>query len=161
MKVFISYSTKDLQDVQTLQASLADSPIELLVAENSIVPSESLPEKIKTQIQTCDLFVVVWSSHAKSSDWVSQEVGQAVALDKTILPIILDDCEQLPGFMSGLKYISAAKNKKQAIQQVQSIIMSKYEQRIKEQNEAQRRKSESETKFLLGAGALALWLFSK
>lgn len=156
MKVFISYSTKDFSDVQTLQASLTNSPIKLFVAENSVVPSESLPEKIKTNIRNCSLFVVIWSKNAKESDWVSQEVGQAIAHGKTILPIILDDCGALPGFMAGLKYISAEKNKAEAILEARNIILEKYEQKKIEQEKAQRKKSERDKKFLLGTILLLL-----
>jgi len=161
MKVFVSYSTKDLADVEALKASLADGPITLFVAENSVEPSESLATEIKSAIKECNLFVVVWSNNAKSSDWVSQEIGQAVALGKTILPIVLEGSMGLPGFMSELKYISAEGNRKEAIQQACSVIINKYEKRKKDHEETQRKQSESETKFWLGAGALALWLFSK
>lgn len=161
MKVFVSYSSKDLADVEALKASLADGPIDIFVAENSVRPSESLAAEIKTAIKSCHLFVVVWSNHAKSSDWVSQEVGQAIALGKTILPIVLEGRMGLPGFMSDLKYISAEGNRKEAIEQACGIISEKYEHRKKEHEDAQRKQSESETKFWLGAGALALFLFSR
>jgi len=161
MKVFVSYSSKDLADVEALKASLANGPIELFVAENSVKPSESLASEIKLAIKACHLFVVVWSNHAKESDWVSQEVGQAVALGKAILPIVLEGSMGLPGFMSELKYISAEGNRKDAMSQASSIILEKYEKRKKEQEDTQRKQSDSDTKFLLGAGALALFLFSR
>jgi len=161
MKVFVSYSSKDLADVETLKASLANGPIELFIAENSVKPSESLASEIKSAIKSCHLFVVVWSNHAKESDWVSQEIGQAVALGKTILPIVLEGSMGLPGFMSELKYISAEGNRKEAIDQACEVISEKYEKRKKEHEEVQRKQSDSDAKFWLGAGALALFLFSR
>lgn len=161
MRIFVSYSTKDLADVEALKASLAVSPIEIFVAENSVKPSESLANEIKSAINNCDLFVVVWSNHAKNSDWVSQEIGQAIALNKKVLPIVLEGTMGLPGFMSDLKYISADGNKKEAIAQASQLIGEHYKETKKMELEAKKKKSDSEAKFWLGAGALALWLFSK
>ena len=161
MKVFVSYSTKDLADVEALKASLSGSPIEIFIAENSVKPSESLANEIKSAIKACDLFVVVWSNNAKNSDWVSQEVGQAVALDKKILPIVLEGTMGLPGFMSDLKYLAAEGNRKEAIAQACELIGEHYERLEKQKLEAQKKKSDNDAKFWLGAGALALWLFSK
>jgi len=160
MKVFVSYSTRDLADVKALKASLADSPIETFVAENSVKPSDSLAKKIKEAIKSCDLFVVVWSNNAKNSDWVSQEVGQAVAFNKKVLPIVLEGSTGLPGFIGELKYISAEGKPSEAIQEARDLIIARYRERQEAERVAQRKKSESEAKFLLGAGALALWLFS-
>ena len=75
--------------------------------------------------------------------------------------IVLEGTMGLPGFMSELKYISAEGNRKEAIEQACSVISEKYEQRRKEHEALQRKQSDSEAKFWLGAGALALWLFSK
>lgn len=161
MKVFVSYSTKDLADVVALRASLAGSPIEIFIAENSVKPSESLASEIKSAIRQCDLFVVVWSNNAKSSDWVSQEVGQAIALSKTVLPIVLEGSMSLPGFIGDLKYISVEGDRQAAIQKACEIIGSQYDLKCRAEAEAQKKKSESDAKFWLGAGALALWLFSK
>lgn len=161
MRVFVSYSTKDLADVEALRASLAGSPIEIFVAENSVKPSESLASEIKSAIRVCDLFVVVWSNNAKNSDWVSQEVGQAVALKKPVLPIVLEGSMGLPGFISDLKYISSEGDRKGAIEQACKVIAEQYDKKRSAEAEAQKRKAESDAKFWLGAGALALWLFSK
>ena len=120
-KVFVSYSTKDLDHVEALRAQLANTPLKLFVAEHSVIPGEDLSSKIKSSISTCDLFVLVWSKNAKESGWVSQEIGQASAFNKQILPLVLDEEHAPEGFVSNLKYIQAYKSISEALSEAKNI----------------------------------------
>ncbi len=104
-KVFVSYSTHDLRNVNELQQSLDGTGVEVFVAEHSVLPSEHLSAKISSAISACDLFVLLWSENAKASEWVSQEIGKAHSLHKKILPLVLTEGLNLPGFISNLKYL--------------------------------------------------------
>lgn len=55
-KVFVSYSSHDLEHVELLQRQLSDSPVEVFVAENSVAPSQELGSTISQAIEQCDLF---------------------------------------------------------------------------------------------------------
>ena len=97
-KIFVSYSTHDLKQVELLKNQLKGTSIEIFVAEHSISPSQELAPTISRSISDCDLFVVLWSKNAQDSEWVSQEIGKAHALNKTILPLVLNKGLKLPGY---------------------------------------------------------------
>ncbi|HLP97701.1 MAG TPA: toll/interleukin-1 receptor domain-containing protein [Sideroxyarcus sp.] len=156
-KVFVSYSTQDLKNVAELQQSLAGTGIDLFVAEYSVIPSEKLSDRISTAIAACDLFIVLWSSNAKESDWVSQEIGQAHSLNKKILPLVLTEGLNLPGFIKDLKYLPVYKDAASAIQQAHAIVLDGFRAKVAE---IQKQK-QSETLTLLGLGALFFWAVSQ
>lgn len=158
-KVFVSYSTHDLEHVEQLQNQLTNSPIEVFVAENSVAPSQELASTIAKAIEDCDLFILVWSKNAKESDWVSQEVGRAGALKKTILPLILNDGMKLPGFIQDLKYLSVHKDPERALVQARQIVVGAYEEKVR--LESAQAQAEKEKVALLAIGALLFWAFSK
>lgn len=165
-KIFVSYSTLDIEHVELLKQQLEGTAIEVFIAEHSVKPSEDLKEKISAGIEGCDLFVVLWSKNAEASGWVSQEVGRAGALKKTILPLVLAEGLSLPGFINNLKYIPVYKNKVNAISQAREIILGSYNNKIsalakievQKQMEAQKQK---ESLALMGIGAFLLWAMSK
>lgn len=156
-KVFVSYSTHDLKNVAELQQSLAGTGVELFVAEHSVLPSERLSDRISAAIAACDLFVLLWSSNAKESDWVSQEIGKAHSLNKKILPLVLTEGLNLPGFINDLKYLPVYKDPASAAQQAQAIVLDGF--RVK-MAEIQKQK-QSEALTLLGLGALFFWAVSQ
>jgi len=111
-KVFISYATKDLLTVNHVKRLLSDVSIEVYVAEYSALPGTVLDEAIIRAIESCDLFILLWSRHSKTSEWVQQEIGIATHAKKTIMPIVLEPNLNLPGFIQKLKYLAAYKNPK-------------------------------------------------
>ena len=161
-KVFVSYSTKDLDHVEALRAQLANTPLKLFVAEHSVIPGEDLSSKIKSSISTCDLFVLVWSKNAKESGWVSQEIGQASAFNKQILPLVLDEEHAPEGFVSNLKYIQAYKSISEALSEAKNILLDAYNKKstLVLQQQQQQQQKESNI-FGFGAAALALWLLAR
>ena len=161
-KIFVSYSSHDLSQVELLRQQLADSPIEVFVAEHSVKPSEDLGEKITHAIKDCDLFVVLWSSNAEDSKWVSQEIGHANARKKTILPLVLHEGITPPGFISNLKFLPIYQNPELAFKQAREIIINSYNKKAKALAEQEAKKQkDKEVLFLIGAGAFLLWAFSK
>jgi hypothetical protein len=158
--IFVSYSTKDLPQVELLKQQLQGTPISAFIAEHSVRPSEELAPKIAAAIEGCDLFVLLWSPNAKSSDWVMQEIGRASALEKEILPLVLAEDIQLPGFIQGLKYLSIYNNPEESLSKAREIILDAYKRK---QNVAiqLREKKDKDTLALMGIGAFLLWAFSK
>jgi hypothetical protein len=105
---------------------------------------------------------VLWSNNAKNSDWVSQEIGRADTLNKTILPLVLDNDLNLPGFISRLKYIPVYKDENSSLSQARKIIVKAYESKKEQQKVAQeKKKKDSDTLVLMGIGAFLLWANSK
>src|ERR1700719_540594 len=109
--VFISYSSKNLRIVDWARSTLAQPGItEGFAAEYSVLPSQVLNEAISRAIRACDLFVLLWSHDAKSSDYVPQEIGIAVGCNKIILPVVMEENVPVPAFITDLKYLAAHKN---------------------------------------------------
>jgi len=114
--VFISYSTRDLAHASALQASIASAGAQPYLAEYSLVPGQPLSQEILAAIRGCDLFLLLWSDHARESEWVPQEIGVARGGDKPILPVVLHPDIGLPGFIRDLKYLEVHKDPTAALQ---------------------------------------------
>lgn len=156
-KVFISYSTHDLKNVTELRQSLVGTGVEVFVAEHSVAAGEPLSEKISSAIGACDLFVLLWSANARASEWVSQEIGKAHSLQRTILPLVLEEGLALPGFIGGLKYLPVFRDPQAAMAQAQELVLKQFEAK----QAALREKEQDNARNLLVLGGLVLWLFSQ
>lgn len=156
-KVFISYSTHDLKNVAELRQSLVGTGVEAFIAEHSVAASQPLSETISAAIATCDLFVLLWSANAKASEWVPQEIGKAHSLNKTILPLVLEEGLDLPGFICGLKYLPVFRDPQAAMAQAQEFILKQFEAK----QAAARQKEQEQARNVLVLGGLLLWLFSQ
>lgn len=160
--IFISYSTKDLQQVKALEKQLSNTPINVFVADHSILPGEELTSKISEAIRGCDLFIVLWSKNAKNSDWVSQEIGKATALNKKILPLVLDRGLTLPGFLSDLKYLSVAKDPENSLCEATRIALIEYDKKQSDIEAIKAKKQKDKDALVkMGIGALLLWAISQ
>jgi hypothetical protein len=71
--VFVSYSTKDIPNVDQLRQFLQVPDVQCFVSEYSVKPGAPLAPTIKTAILACDLFILRWSKNAAASECVSQE----------------------------------------------------------------------------------------
>lgn len=114
-RVFVSYSTKDLPVVEQVRGFLRGTGVEVFVAEHSVIPGESLGAKIRSAITGCDLFLVLISRASIESTWVQQEIGLATASGKPAMPVLLERDINLPGFLSGRKYLRAHDDPQQAL----------------------------------------------
>lgn len=121
-KIFVSYSTKDMEIVKELVRHLQDPSVEVFVAEYSVRPGEKLNATIIKAIKKCDHFVLLWSKNSKGSEYVSQEIALALNNDKDILPIVLDEGLHLPGFINDLKYLPAYKGLNASMQWVENYL---------------------------------------
>jgi len=121
-KVFVSYSTKDMEMVKLIEKDMKSTGASVFVAENSILPGSPLSSTIKENIISSDLFIVLWSKNSKESQWVSQEIGIAHSTDKLIIPVVLDENIMLPAFIKDIKYISTFENRDKAIEKLRQIV---------------------------------------
>jgi len=150
LKLFVSYSSRDLPLVNIAKAMLAGPEVEVYVAEHSLQPGADIAQTLTAKIKECDLFLLLWSANAASSEWVPQEIGIAKASGREIIPVVLHRGLTLPGFIAGLKYLDFGTNPTAAFGWLQ-------------QNIAQRAdgKRAQEGLVWLGVGGVLLWLFSK
>jgi hypothetical protein len=122
-KVFISYSTKDIPNVDALRGFLHFPDGECFVSGYAVTPGAPLAPTIKNAILTCDLFVLLWSKNALASEWVSQEIGIAHGSQKPFLPFVLEQGLALPGFIKELRCVAAFQNSQQAIYSLRETVL--------------------------------------
>lgn len=146
-KVFVSYSTKDFPQVQALRAWLQVPDVECFVSEYSATPGAPLAATIEAAIRDCDLFVLLWSKSAAQSEWVPQEIGIARASNRTILPFVLEDGLELPGFIKQLRYVPAYRNPQDALRWLREQVLTQ-----------SMRHSQQQTLGIIALGALLLLL---
>ena len=150
-KVFISYSTNDLHIAEHVKKLLTHPAVKVFIAEYSVSPGSSLTNDIVAAIKTCDLFVLLWSQNSIASEWVTQEIGVARGYEKPMLPIVLEDGLQLPGFIKELKYLPAYRDPAESSIWIQKHIFDR----------ADTQQQQTNAVVLLGLGAVLAWLFSQ
>jgi hypothetical protein len=94
---FISYSSMDRDEVVRRVQLLQAVGIEYFQDVLSLEPGDRWLKRIELGIDRCDLFLLFWSSEAKRSEWVRQEVRHALArkagddtLGPEIRPVIIE-----------------------------------------------------------------------
>lgn len=127
--VFISYSTHDLPTARVVLQWIQHAGASGFLAEYSTAPGEPLSAMILDAIKQCDLFVLLWSHQAKSSDWVPQEIGVATGLSKSIIPIVMDGQTALPGFIQNLKYLPLYPNPQAAVEWLHKTVVERAKQK--------------------------------
>lgn len=105
MKVFFSYSRQDEAIAHLLAHILNTYRIECLI-DRQLLPARRFDEDLQAMIKRADVVLVLWSETASSSPWVNQEIGFAVALEKPIWPIALQETIQPSGMLSSVQSYS-------------------------------------------------------
>lgn len=88
--LFVSYSSKDRSWVIDFVAALRSRSLLVWMDQGGIVPAAFWAEQISQAISEAKVVVLVGSSHSFASHNVAKEISLASAMQKTILPIIVD-----------------------------------------------------------------------
>jgi hypothetical protein len=123
--VFISYSTQDLATAEALRTWITAAGADSFLAKYSLEPGQPLAAELMAAIQRCDLFLLLWSQNAKSSEWVPQEIGVARGAGRTIVPVVLHPGLSLPGFINDLKYLPLYEDTMAAVEWLRSDVASR------------------------------------
>lgn len=91
--VFISYSSKDFDTVNSLKAMLETNGISCWMAPFSIPGGSSYAQEIPTAIKKCKVFLLMLSRSSQMSQWVPKELSLALSYGKTVLPFMIENCE--------------------------------------------------------------------
>ena len=88
---FICYADEDLKIAVELSDSLRETfGFNSFLAKKSITPSTKFIPTILKVLKVTDLFFPLISKESESSSYANQEMGMAIAFDKTIVPIMLN-----------------------------------------------------------------------
>ncbi len=91
--VFISYSSKDVEIANQLNALLTKNNIKPWMAPNDIPTGFKYAEVITYAIKECSCLVLLLTSNAQNSNWVPREVERSINYGKKVLPIQLENIE--------------------------------------------------------------------
>ncbi|HYR57146.1 MAG TPA: toll/interleukin-1 receptor domain-containing protein, partial [Chthoniobacteraceae bacterium] len=105
--VFISYSRKDKDFVQRLDAALQQRQREAWVDWEGIRPTEEFMQAIYGAIEGANTFIFVLSPDSISSKVCAKEIAHAVAQNKRMVPLVAREVEdsQVPEALGKLNYI--------------------------------------------------------
>ena len=91
-KIFFSYSRTDSTFVLKLAKDLRDSGIALWLDQLDIKAGSHWDSSIQDALTATRILIVVLSKASVKSENVMDEVSFALEQDKTIIPVIINDC---------------------------------------------------------------------
>ena len=85
--LFLSYSSENIQDAETLRNIFIENGIQVWMAKHSIGAGEDFSTVIDQAIDKCTCFVLLLTDEAQSSPWVPRELELAITSHKPIVPV--------------------------------------------------------------------------
>lgn len=124
-EVFISYSTIDLVQAETVRNVLEKNGISCWMAPRDIPGGSNYTKEIPIAIRGCKVFVLILSENAQKSQWVLRELDSAVNNGKVILPFMLEDCalnDEFNFLLTGAQRYAAYQKKAEALEKLVSRV---------------------------------------
>jgi len=103
-RIFISYSRRDAAIMRRLEERLKAAGAEMWVDHAGIRGGDNLPKRISDALEWCNILLLLWSASAQKSTWVEKEWTNAEALERKIIPCLLDEAP-LPGILVNKLYV--------------------------------------------------------
>ena len=160
-KIFVSYSSQDIDNVNQISQLIEESNIEVFVSESSLEIGTELKPALKNAINNCDLFILLWTENAKNSEWVSQEIGIALAKNKTILPLVTSKELSLPGFIKDINHIAIYKDSNKGFSKLRNRVLELYKEKEDQIKSRQVKQKNQQEIALIALGVFLLWLFNQ
>ena len=120
-EVFISYSTVDTTQAETVRNILEKNGISCWMAPRDIPGGSNYTKEIPIAIRGCKAFVLILSKNAQNSQWVLRELDSAVNNGKVILPFMLEDCalnDEFNFLLTGAQRYAAYQKKAEALEKL-------------------------------------------
>jgi hypothetical protein len=89
MKIFISHSAKDKWAAREIAKQIEGLGAVVFIDEKDIKTGESIDAAIRRHLVDSDHFLLILTPASVKSEWVLLELGGALALGKTVVPILL------------------------------------------------------------------------
>ena len=103
-RIFISHSVQDMELVNSLKNMLTMRGLDTYVSVSEPEPGRKLIEKVKENIKSSSHFLLLLTKESVQSTWVQNEIGIALSLEKTIIPIVEKGVE-VPSILQGIEYL--------------------------------------------------------
>jgi hypothetical protein len=104
-KVFISYSRKDIDFVDKLEAALGARGYEVVVDREDIEKGEKWWARIKQLITQADAVVFVMSPDSVASRVAGEEVEHSLKFGKRLVPLVWKKVDQAPPGLTERNYV--------------------------------------------------------
>jgi hypothetical protein len=88
VKVFLSYSRRDVQDARHIAHVLIDAQHEVWV-DWELLPGQTWKGMIRRQIENCDRFVCIVTPEMLESQWCVWELSVATRTGKPVVPVLV------------------------------------------------------------------------
>jgi len=108
--VFISHSSKDKAAADAICHSLESSGLKCWIAPRDVNPGAEYAEEIANGIESCKIFLLIFSGESNTSKPVSREIESAFRYEKTVVPFRIEDVEMrksLEYYLSNLHWLDA------------------------------------------------------
>ena len=129
--IFISYSTKDQLQAETVRDILDKNGLACWMAPRDIPGGSNYTKEIPSAIRGCQVFVLILSQNSQNSPWVLKELDSAVNCGKVILPFMLEEFQLRDEFnflLTGAQRYAAYQKKAEVLEalitRIRSIISS-------------------------------------
>lgn len=112
--VFISYKAEEIEEANWVKSVLESNGISCWMAPSCIPGGSSYAVEIPQAIRQAKVFVLILSSKAQSSQWVSREVDLAINEGKIVLPFMLENCalkDDFNFYLTNVQRYAAYENK--------------------------------------------------
>ncbi len=93
MRIFISYSRKDVDAANALSTWLEARGADVFIDYQEILGTDHFPERLAHEIEQCDVLLLLLSSSSVQSRWVRREVEYADELQKATVIVQLEKAE--------------------------------------------------------------------
>jgi len=145
-KVFISYSSKDYAQAESVRNILERNDIKCWMAPRDIPGGSNYTREIPVAIRECQVFVLILSDNAQGSHWVLKELDTAVNNGKVILPFMLEECQLNDEFnflLTGAQRYEAYQKKSEAmetlIRRIQAVSAASEQPEVKKEKKVEKR----------------------
>ncbi len=127
-KVFLSYSSRDKDDVRRLAKDLTDVGVDVWLDEWEILVGDRITQKIQEGLADSDYLAVWLTRHAVDSGWVKREwqtkyYEEASNGAVSVLPLLAEACE-IPLLLKDKKYADFTGDYVVAINELLKVITS-------------------------------------
>jgi TIR domain len=109
-RVFLSHAKGDEASAERVARLVAAGGRVKVFSKSMLSRGEGRLERTRRELEACDVFMVIGSPRAATSDWVLQELGGAWALDKPLVVVspVAGWTWQLPVETRSVEHISLA-----------------------------------------------------
>jgi tetratricopeptide (TPR) repeat protein len=108
--VFISYSRRDSNFVDRLEAGLKASNFHTWVVRRNVEISQTWKKVLQDAIDRCDIALIVLSSASVTSPYVQMEYKYALSIEKQLILLEYQNCSAIPDALLGIQKVDFSTN---------------------------------------------------